>query len=794
MGMILWRRAVTTAVGLLAAGAVLIVGTGGQDRVAAGAVQPSFVRLPLSFERNAGQTDSRVDFIARGPGYTVWLTPGEATLALHDEVVRIGVEGADAHARADGLRQLAGKANYLIGRRQDWRVGIATFAEARYQDVLPGIDQVFYGTQGRLEYDFVVAAGADPRAIALEFEGAKELSLSPSGDLLVGLGAGTLRQPVPVAYQQIAGTRRAVDVSYIVRGDRVSLDLGRYERSAPLVIDPAIQYSTYLGGTNYELGYAVAVDSSGSAYVTGTTGSVDFPTTAGAFDRSLSGAGSNAYVAKLTPAGNALVYSTYLGGTTGTTTASGIAVNADGQAHVAGDVGGLNFPTTAGAFQRVLHGGFEAFVTRLNAQGSGLVYSTFLGGDFDDFAREIALDAQGNALVAGDVHSATPDPHFPTRNAFQPTYGGGDQDAFVTKLNPSGSGLVYSSYLGGGDDINLNDDWGEGIAVDPAGNAYVTGFTFSLDFPTTPGSFQPALRGSLDAYVTKVTPTGAIAYSTFLGGGARDYGWDIATDPAGNAYLTGETESANYPTTPGAYKRKGTFDATVTKLNPSGSALLYSTLLGGTDEDRAYGIALGGDRAFVTGWTKSLDFPTVGAFQSSYGGGLQDSFVTSVNSTGSGLVYSSYLGGANWDEGRGISVDSAGAAYVTGATTSRNFPVRNPIQAFSGGLEHPDDSFVTKVAGSGTPPPPPPPPPTDVVTITNAVYATATGRLTIDATSTNATATLTAYVTSTDARIGTLRNRGDGTYRKSFRVPSNPQDVTVRSSSGGSDSSVVTTK
>ena len=676
--MSLWLRAVTAAVGGLAAGAIFLVGAGSQHRDAAAAAQSSVVRLPLSFERNAGQTDSRVDFIARGPGYTVWLMPGEVTLALRDEVVRIGVEGANGRTRAEGLRQLPGKANYLKGRRQDWRTGIATFGQVRYRDVLPGIDQVFYGRQGRLEYDFVVGPGADPRAIAIRLEGAKALSLSPSGDLLIGLGAGTLRQPKPVVYQQIAGKRRAVDASYAVRGGRVSVAVGRYDRSAPLVIDPAIEYSTYLGGTNYELGYAVAVDSSGSAYVTGTTGSVDFPTTAGAFDRSLSGASSNAYVAKLTPAGNALVYSTYLGGTTGGATASGIAVNAAGEAYVTGDVGGLDFPTTAGAFQPVMHGGSEAFVTRLNAQGSGLVYSTFLGGDFDDFAREIALDAQGNALVAGDVHSATPDPHFPIRNAFQASYGGGNQDAFVTKLNPSGSDLVYSSYLGGGAILNANDDWGEGIAVDRAGNAYVTGYTFSPDFPTTPGSFQPVLGGSLDAYVTKVTPTGALAYSTFVGGSARDYGWDMAADSAGNAYIAGETESTNYPTTPGAYKPTGTFDVTVTKLNPGGSALVYSTLLGGSDEDRAYGIALRGGQAFVTGWTKSLDFPRVGAFQTSYGGGLQDSFVTSVNSAGSGLVYSSYLGGATWDEGRGIAVDSAGAAYVTGGDHLEQLPVEEP--------------------------------------------------------------------------------------------------------------------
>jgi hypothetical protein len=788
--MSLCLRIVTAAVGLLS-GSVFLLGPGGEDlrRVAAVPVEPKYGRLPLSFERNVGQTDSRVDFIVRGAGYGVWLTPGEAVLGLRGKVVRVGVQGGDSRARVEGLRKLPGKVNYIVGRdEREWHTGIDTFAKVRYLDVLPGIDQVFYGTQGRLEYDFVVAPGANPREIAIEFEGAKRLTLDRSGDLLIDLGTGTVRQHKPRVYQRIGGTRRTIDGAYVLRNDgRVSFAIGRYERSAPLVVDPMLDYSTYLGGTGYELGYAVAVDSSGSAYITGTTGSADFPTTAGAYDGSLSGAGSNAYVAKLNPAGNALVYSTYLGGTTGTTTASGIAVNAGGEAYVAGDVGGVDFPTTAGAFQREMHGGFEAFVTRLNAEGSGLVYSTFLGGDFDDFARDITLDAEGNALVTGDVHSAVPDPAFPTKNAFQPRYGGGDQDAFVTKLNAFGTGLVYSSYLGGGSDINSNDDWGEGIAVDGAGNAYVTGFTFSFDFPRTPGSFQPQLSGSLDAYVTKVKPAGGLGYSTFVGGSARDYGWDIAADAAGNAYITGETESSNYPTTPGAHKRIGAFDAIVTKLDPSGSALVYSTLLGGSDEDRSYGIAVGGDRAFVAGWTKSLDFPAVDAFQRSYGGGLQDAFVTSVNAAGSALAYSSYLGGSLWDEARGIAVDGVGAAYLTGATTSRNFPTKNPIQGFAGGLEHPDDAFVTKVAASGHQL-------SDVVSVTKAVYAPDTKTLTVAATSTDSSATLTAYVTSTDARIGTLRNRGEGRYGRRFRWPSNPQNVTVRSSSGGSDSRDVTTR
>jgi len=779
-------RLASSLAGVMGA-ALLLFGAPGEDAggVAAASAVSNLSRLPLSFERNLGQTDSRVDFIARGAGYGIWLAQGEAVLGLGDGVVRIGVQGADPRARPEGLQKLPGKANYLVGEKRDWHRAIDTFARVRYDGILPGVDQVFYGVQGRLEFDFVVAAGADPGGIALGFGGARQLTLD-SGDLLIGLPNATLRQHKPRVYQRIGSTTRTIDGRYVLREDgRVGFAVGDYDRSTPLVIDPVLDYSTYLGGTGYELGYAVAVDSSGSAYVTGTTGSADFPTTAGAYDRSLSGAGSNAYVAKLNSAGSALAYSTYLGGTTGTTTASGIAVNAAGEVYVAGDVGGLGFPTTTGAFQRQMHGGFEAFVTRLNAQGSGLVYSTFLGGDFDDFAREIALDSAGNALVAGDVHSGTPDPHFPTKSAFQPSYGGGNQDAFVTKLNADGTGLVYSSYLGGGADINSNDDWGEGIAVDGAGNAYVTGFTFSPDFPTTTGSFQPQLRGSLDAYVTKVTPAGKLGYSTLVGGSARDYGWDIAADDAGNAYITGETESSNYPTTPDAIKRVGSFDATVTKLDPSGSALVYSTLLGGSDEDRAYGIAIGGGRAFVTGWTKSLDFPTLDAFQPNYGGGLQDAFVTSVDAAGSALAYSSYLGGSSWDEARGIAVDSAGSAYLTGATTSRDFPTKHPIQGFAGGVEHPDDAFVTKIASSSE---------TDTVTVTKAVYELATKRLTIAATSTNANATLTAYVTSTKNRIGTLRNRGGGRYGRTFTWSANPENVTVRSSAGGSDARRVRSK
>jgi hypothetical protein len=471
-------------------------------------------------------------------------------------------------------------------------------------------------------------------------------------------------------------------------------------------------------------------------------------------------------------------------------------------------------------------------------------------------------------------------------NAFQPNYAGGNNDAFVTKINSLGSALVYSTYLGGGQIINATDDWGEGIAVDSAGSAYVTGYTYAPDFPVTPGAYDTS-RAGLDAFVTKFTPDGAsLVYSTFIGGPARELGQGIAVDASGNAYVTGSTESDGFPVTPGAFQTTGSFDAFVTKLNPQGSALVYSTYLGGNvGVDRGWAIAVdNAGSAYVAGDTTSSNFPTAGAVQLAYGGGLSDAFAAKLNPEGSALVYSTFLGGSLYDEGRGIALNGNGDAFAIGSTSSDNFPTANPLQVSNGGgLNNHDDAFVVKIGAtgltttlssltlnptsvtggatsqgtvtlSGAAPsggavvmlassngaiasvPPSvtvaagatsasftvtttpvsvsttvnisatyagltktatltvmPPVTADTVAITLAQYRLSTKKLSVQATSTSATATLKVYVTATDQLIGTLKNNG-GKYSGQFSWPSNPQNITVRSSLGGSATRAVIVK
>src|SRR6185369_12573552 len=511
----------------------------------------------------------------------------------------------------------------------------------------------------------------------------------------------------------------------------IGFRLGDYDASRPLIIDPVLVYSTYLGGNGFDQGYAIAVDSLGSAYVTGKTATLDFPITPGAFQTEYEG-GDSAFISKLNPEGTALIYSTYLNGASG----NGIAVDLTGNAYVTGEASTPNFPITPGAFQTAPFG-FDTFITKLNPTGSALVYSSRFGGNFDDFGRGIALDAAGNAYITGWTVCRAPTCTFPTVNAFQPNYGGGNNDAFVTKINSSGSTLIYSTYLGGGKIINGTEDWGEAIAVDSLGSAYVTGYTFAPDFPVTAGAFDTT-RAGLDAFVTKFTPDGAsLVYSTFLGGAGHEQGQGIAVDAGGNAYVTGITESSDspftsanegFPVTPGAFQIKGSFDAFVTKLNPTGSGLIYSTYLGGSkDVDRGWAIALDDSgNAYITGDTISSNFPVSNAIQVSYGGGLSDAFVTKLNATGSGLIYSTFLGGNLTDEGRGIAANGSGEVYVTGDTSSANFPTANPLQVNNGGgINNHDDAFVVKIGNIG-PTPTPTPTPTATPTPTPTVTPTPT--------------------------------------------------------------------
>jgi hypothetical protein len=664
----------------------------------------AYGKIPLSFEANVGQTNERVRFLARGRGYTLFLTPEEIVLSLskrqaknengfvapRSAVLRMKFAGANAAPAISGGALQPSQSNYFIGKDPaKWRTAVPHYGRVHYTAVYQGIDVVFYGKQRELEYDLVVAPGADPGQIELAFEGAQQLTVDPGGNLVISVAGGEVIHKKPVVYQEVDGKRNAIEASYLVKDNqRVGFQLAAFDASQPLVIDPVLEYSTYLGGGGGDTGDAIAVDGAGNAYVTGETESFNFPTTVGAFQTSFAGGPSDAFVAKLDRTGSALVYSTYLGGN-GRDIGEDIAVDPAGNAYVIGITNSLNFPT-ANPLQPAYGGGFtDAFVAKLDRTGSALEYSTYLGGSGDEEGNGIDVRA-GNAYVTGRTDSL----NFPTTvGAFQTAFGGGASDAYVARLDRTGSALVYSTYLGG-----TGNDEGEDIAVDGRGDAYVTGPTDSLDFPTTAGAFQTIVGGTQDAYVTKLDRTGsALVYSTYLGGSGSDEGEGIALDARGNAYVTGTTDSVDFPTTVGAFQTSagGMSDAFVAKLDRTGSALVYSTYLGGSDfeEGQDIGVDARGN-AYVTGATGSSDFPTANPLQATFAGGGGDAYVAKLDRTGSALVYSTYLGGSGFDQGEGIAV-RAGDAYVTGHTNSLDFPTANPLQpAYGGGFT---DAFVAKI-------------------------------------------------------------------------------------------------
>jgi len=642
------------------------------------AVTESYGKLPMSFEANRGQTDARVKFLSRGLGYTLFLTgDAAAVFSLHGQeanaVLRMKLGGASAHAGVTGAAPLPGKSNYFIGKDpRQWRTNVPTYAAVKYTAVYPGIDLVYHGNQRLLEYDFVVAPGTDPRVIDIGFQGARKLSVNGDGALVIGVGGSEVIEHAPVVYQEIGGKRQTVAGRYVLRGKgRVGFSVAEYDRSQPLVIDPVLVYSTYLGSGNADVELtALAVDASGNAYVTGSTGSPDFPVTPGAFQTTLGNYWS-AFVTKLNATGSALVYSTFLGGGYG----NGIAVDASGNAYVTGSTASPDFPVTPGAFQTSCGSG--GFVTKLNAAGSALIYSTCLKGVYGGY---IAIDDSGSAYITGDIgYSAD---FVATPGAFATTcrY----NNVFVTKLNAAGSALAYSACLGG----NLGMVSGGGIAVDASRNAYVTGATSSTDFPVTPGALRTTLEGDWDSFVTKLNAAGsALIYSTFLGGNGSE---SIALDPSGNAYVTVGTGD-------GCPSFCGDL---VTKLNAAGAAIVYSTNLG---PSWGTGIAVDASgSAYVTGYSFS-GFPTTpDAFQTTFGGGEIDAFVAKLNAGGS-ILYSSYLGGRGQDHGSGIAVDASGNAYVTGITASPDFPVTpGAFETTFGPLRN---CFVSKLSPGASPGP-----------------------------------------------------------------------------------------
>jgi hypothetical protein len=692
-----------------------------------GRVRASLDALPLAFEANQGQTDPQVKYTARGNGYSVFLTTSDAVFAISSAkhpaeqqsrprtTVKTKSAAIDMRLVGGNLKpeivaggELPGVTNYFVGSDpKRWHTGVKQYSAVSYSDVYPGVNMVFHGAQRQLEFDFVVSPGADPKAIGLGFKGAEMLATDAAGNLVLASSAGDVVLHKPVAYQDKDGTREIVEAAFQVKNrNEVALYLGEYDRKRELVIDPSLSYSTYLGGTAEDDAYAIAIDGSGNAYVTGQTQSTDFPPVTGAFSTTNAG-GFDVFVSKIAANGSSLLYSTYIGGS-GNDSGNAIAVDGSGNAFVAGGTNGpatTSFPTTAGAYKTTFQGGnVDAFVLELASSGGSLMFSTFLGGTGDDVANGIAIDTTG-VYVVGLTSG-----NFPTTaGAFQTTPSG-SSNGFVTKLNTSGSALNYSTYLGGS-----SSDFAAAVAV-AAGNAYVTGATTNSAFPITPGTaFQPACGsdgtcngGSEDAFVTVFNSTGTqLVYSSFLGGEGNDRGLGIALDGSGDAYITGLTQSSlHFPLKSALQSTLGGIqDAFVTEVNPaaSGSAsLIYSTLIGGSQVDTGTGIAVDANKnAYITGQTNSTDFPKAAATQSAIGGG-QDAFVSEISASGSSLLFSTYLGGL-LDENTflsisplgAIAVDGAGAnIYVAGNTASSPFPVTTGVLQPTYGLG--TDAFVAK--------------------------------------------------------------------------------------------------
>jgi len=655
--------------------------------------------LPLVFEPNHGQVDKQVLWLARAPGYTLFLTKGEAVLAFRHpegqagEAVRMRLAGSRPWRMDDGLEPTGGISNYFLGNDpKGWRTDVPHYRRVKFEGVYQGVDLVFYGNPQQLEYDLVVQAGADPKQIRLAYEGVKRIEVDRDGDLVLTSHAGLeLRQRRPRVYQEIEGRKVEVAGVYEILDRRqVAIQVAFYDAGRPLVIDPALVYSTYLGGSADDVGERIAVDGSGCAYVLGSTVSGDFPTQLPYQTRK---GDRDLFVSKLSANGNALVYSTYLGGDAWDM-AGGIVVDGAGYAYVTGATRSTNYPAQS-PFQGTHRGGrWDAIVTKLAPAGNSLAYSTYIGGNADDEGEGLAVDAAGSAYVAGYTNSTD----FPTQSPYQAAHRGSG-DVFVTKLTPAGNSLSYSTYVGGGD-----VEWAWSLALDRAGSVYVTGFTTSADFPVV-SAFQASYRGESDAFVFKLSPAGdSLLYSTYLGGEGRDDTSGIAVDAAGAAYVVGYTDSTAFPLERPfqADHGGGPLDAFVVKMAPSGGRLIYSTYLGGGGYDAASGVAVDAYGAVhVAGTTDSSDFPTRQALQPSRG--PSDAFLSILTAAGDGLAFSTYLGGDSYEAGYGISLDSTGATYVTGSTFSANFPVKLAYQGDQAGT----DVFVAKFEPLATPPPGP---------------------------------------------------------------------------------------
>jgi hypothetical protein len=700
--------------------------------------EPRSLRPSVTFEANRGQADAGVQFVARSPGAMVFLKPTEATIAVtrsqspsprsdghrvvHEAAaaetvtaaVRMTLLGADPTAKVQPSDPFPVRTNYVSGTDPGhWLSDVPTYGSVRYEQVYPDIDVVYHARDGQLEYDFVVAPGGDPQTIRLGFEGATSVEIDSQGALVLHTPGGDIRKPQPLVYQDDGAQRHSIAGRYMVSDSgRVTFDVAPYDPTLPLVIDPVIAYSMFLGGTDNDEGRRIAVDIQGNVYVIGSTLSTNFPVTAGAA-QTIPGGSKDVFVTKFSPTG-AVIYSTYIGGNC-EDSPGGIAVDRAGNAYVTGRHKTCwNASTAQGAF-----------VVKLAPMGAAVYHNVLAASYMDDsWGQAVAVDGQGNVYVTGVTSSYSRD--FPTTlgayrttdcaNGFLAGY-----DGFVTKLDPNGT-MIYSTYLCG----TMNDS-PNAIKVDAAGSAYVVGSTESHDFPLVHPIQALSKTSTLYAtgFVTKLKPDGSgLVFSTYLGGSYSESVNDVALDGAGNVYVTGDTQSDDFPVTPGVIQPKAGFpicvsacsDAFATKINATGTGLVYSTYISAEDDDVGMSIAVdAGGNAYVAGATWSRYLPIVDAFQSA-NRGSQEGFIVKLNPTGTRYVYASYLGGSRGTteslEGEdgivGIALDGNNNAYVTGYTLSRDFPVTgNAAQrTLSGGAcdyfgSPCSDAFMTKITAGG---------------------------------------------------------------------------------------------
>lgn len=673
-----------------------------QDLLRKATASEALNSVPMNFEANRGQADADVKFVGRGDGFGVLLKADEAVLALHRKTgpageslsahrVSMRLEGANAAPFLSGVQEQVARANYFIGNDPSkWIRGVETYSGVLYSSVYRGVDLMFHSNARQLEYDFTVAPGADANKIRLRFDGVERVTLANEGALVLHTPAGEVRHERPIAYQEKDGTRLPVTAAFKELTDgTIGFQVGDYDQTQPLVIDPVLVYSTYAGGSASDFGRGIVADSAGNVYVAGDSFSADFLIASRA-----SITNSDVFVGKLSSNGLLLTLSFFGGGMVPVAThndfASGLALDGSGNVYLCGTTESPDFPHFNSVGSDLL-GTSDAFVIKMAPNLMNFLYSSLIGGSGQESGVSIAVDSTGSAYISGRTSSQD----FPLVGAIQPSYGGGSSDAFVSKLAPDGKTLIYSTYLGGNGTEDLANH--SGISVDTAGNAYVTGDTQSANFPLK-NALQPAKNGNTstsDAFVSVINPSGSdFVYSTYLGGLNDDFGLAIATDSSKNAYVAGKTKSTSFPGSTATRTSTTTSDAFVAKLNPTGSAISYLTFVGGpSGDDAANAITVDSGGSAVIAGSAGPGVPTVSAIQSFFKGGADDALIAKLSTSGV-VSFSTYLGGSGDEEAFGVALGTDGAIYVTGVTDSLDFLILEPLRAHNAGVK---DIFIAKI-------------------------------------------------------------------------------------------------